>query len=170
MLNLANYWEIGDFGMTVDGAGLSDWVDLPKPSSWLVNPKPLMSDATRAPGTGIVSMAYITTAYEIVWTYKYLSQDDYDVLYNAYVQSSINNKYPFHIIKSRDSNTDQIIYATIYLQSDFQAPLYRIKHNGDGTTTRYYKDVTFTFVSVGGEDIYNFWGTGTAVEGGESNA
>ena len=124
-----------------------DGIDMPKPSDWLVNPKPMSSDAERLVGTGKMVIPYLTTAWEITWTYKYLSSEDYDKLYDAYILSTIRNKSMYHTLTTKDSNSDKVMTLDIYTQSDFSAPLYRIK-NG----VRYYKDVKFTFVSLGGDE------------------
>ena len=57
-----------------------DGIDMPKPSDWLVNPKPMSSDAERLVGSGKMVIPYLTTAWEVTWTYKYLSSEDYDKL------------------------------------------------------------------------------------------
>ena len=124
-----------------------DGIDMPKPSDWLVNPKPMSSDAERLVGTGKMVIPYLTTAWEITWTYKYLSSEDYDKLYDAYILSTIRNKSMYHTLTTKDSNSDNVMTLDIYTQSDFSAPLYRIK-NGK----RYYKDVKFVFVSLGGDE------------------
>ena len=124
-----------------------DGIDMPKPSDWLVNPKPMSSDAERLVGSGKMVIPYLTTAWEVTWTYKYLSSADYDKLYDAYILSTIRNKSMYHTLKTKDSNSDKVMTLEIYTQSDFTAPLYRIK-NG----VRYYKDVKFTFVSLGGDE------------------
>ena len=124
-----------------------DGKDMPKPSDWLVNPKPMSSDAERLVGSGKMVIPYLTTAWEITWTYKYLSSDDYDKLYDAYILSTIRNKSMYHTLTTKDSNSDKVVTYNIYTQSDFTAPLYRIK-NGK----RYYKDIKFVFVSLGGEE------------------
>ena len=124
-----------------------DGKDMPKPSDWLVNPKPMSSDAERLVGSGKMVIPYLTTAYEVTWTYKYLSSKDYDKLYDAYILSTIRNKSMYHTLKTKDSNSDNVMTLEIYTQSDFTAPLYRIK-NG----IRYYKDVKFVFVSLGGDE------------------
>lgn len=124
-----------------------DGVEMPRPSDWLVNPKPISSDAERLIGNGKAVVPYLTTAYEVTWTYKYLSSDDYDKLYNAYITKTIENKSMYHKLITKDSNSDKIMTLEIYTQSDFSAPLYRIK-NGK----RYYKDVKFVFVSLGGDE------------------
>ena len=123
-----------------------DGIDMPKPSDWLVNPKPMSSDAERLVGSGKMVIPYLTTAWEVTWTYKYLSSADYDKLYDAYILSTIRNKSMYHTLKTKDSNSDNVMTLEIYTQSDFTAPLYRIK-NG----IRYYKDVKFVFVSLGGD-------------------
>ena len=124
-----------------------DGKDMPKPSDWLVNPKPMSSDAERLVGSGKMVIPYLTTAWEITWTYKWLSSDDYDKLYDAYILSTIRNKSMYHTLTTKDSNSDKVVTCNIYTQSDFSAPVYRIK-NGK----RYYKDVKFVFVSLGGEE------------------
>ena len=45
-----------------------DGIDMPKPSDWLVNPKPMSSDAERLVGSGKMVIPYLTTAYEVTWT------------------------------------------------------------------------------------------------------
>lgn len=124
-----------------------DGIDMPKPSDWLVNPKPMSSDAERLVGSGKMVIPYLTTAYEVTWTYKYLSSEDYDKLYDAYILSTIRNKSMYHTLTTKDSNSNNVMTLDIYTQSDFSAPLYRIK-NG----VRYYKDVKFVFVSLGGDE------------------
>lgn len=124
-----------------------DGKDMPKPSDWLVNPKPMSSDAERLVGSGKMVIPYLTTAYEVTWTYKYLSSKEYDKLYDAYILSTIRNKSMYHKLTTKDSNSNKTLTLDIYTQSDFSAPLYRIK-NG----IRYYKDVKFVFVSLGGDE------------------
>ena len=124
-----------------------DGKDMPKPSDWLVNPKPMSSDAERLVGSGKMVIPYLTTAYEVTWTYKYLSSKDYDKLYDAYILSTIRNKSMYHTLITKDSNSNKTLTLNIYTQSDFSAPLYRIK-NG----IRYYKDVKFVFVRLGGDE------------------
>lgn len=124
-----------------------DGIEMPRPSDWLVNVKPISTDAERLIGNGRAVVPYLTTAYEVTWTYKYLSGDDYDVLYDAYIRKTTENKSMYHELVTRDSNSDDILTLEIYTQSDFTAPLYRIK---DGV--RYYKDIKFTFVSLGGDE------------------
>lgn len=124
-----------------------DGKDMPKPSDWLVNPKPMSSDAERLVGSGKMVIPYLTTAWEVTWTYKYLSSEDYDKLYDAYILSTIRNKSMYHTLTTKDSNSNKVMTLDIYTQSDFSAPLYRIK-NG----VRYYKDVKFVFVSLGGDE------------------
>lgn len=124
-----------------------DGIDMPKPSDWLVNPKPMSSDAERLVGSGKMVIPYLTTAWEVTWTYKYLSSEDYDKLYDAYILSTIRNKSMYHTLTTKDSNSNKVMTLDIYTQSDFSAPLYRIK-NG----VRYYKDVKFVFVSLGGDE------------------
>ena len=119
-----------------------DGKEMPRPSSWLVNPKPLSLDATRVAATGEAIVPFLRSVYEVTWTYKFLSTNDYDKLYNAYIQDTIDRQDMYHVLTTLDSNSDKILTLNIYTQSDFTAPLYRIK-NG----IRYYKDVKFVFVS-----------------------
>lgn len=124
-----------------------DGIEMPKPNEWLVNVKPMSSDAERLAGSGKMVIPYLTTAYEVTWTYKYLSAEQYDLLYDTYIRKTIRDKNFYHTLTTKDSNSDEILNLDIYTQSDFTAPLYRIK-NG----IRYYKDVKFVFVSLGGEE------------------
>lgn len=119
-----------------------DGVEMPRPSDWLVNPKPMSIDAERVAGTGEAIVPYLRTVYEVTWTYKYLSSEDYDKLYNAYIKNTITNRSMYHTLETLDSNSDETLTLNIYTQGDFTAPLYRIK---DGI--RYYRDVKFVFVS-----------------------
>ena len=119
-----------------------DGVEMPRPSDWLVNPKPMSIDAERVAGTGEAIVPYLRTVYEVTWTYKYLSSEDYDKLYNAYIKNTIINRSMYHTLETLDSNSNDTLTLNIYTQGDFTAPLYRIK---DGI--RYYRDVKFVFVS-----------------------
>ena len=119
-----------------------DGVEMPRPSEWLVNPKPLSSDAERVAGTGEAVVPYLRMVYEVTWTYKYIQTQHFDKLYNAYIKATIKNKSMYHTIETLDSNSDETLSLNVYTQSDFSAPLYRIK-NG----IRYYKDVKLVFVS-----------------------
>ena len=119
-----------------------DGVEMPRPSEWLINPKPLSSDAERVAGTGEAVVPYLRMVYEVTWTYKYIQTQDFDKLYNAYIKATIKNKSMYHTIETLDSNSDETLSLNVYTQSDFSAPLYRIK-NG----IRYYKDVKLVFVS-----------------------
>lgn len=145
--------SLSDKFMLSDAGSNKELKKMPKPSSWQVNPKPITADAKRLIGTGQIRVPYLTTAYEVVWTYKFLSEEEYDLLYDTYIRSTTENKSMYHKLLTLDSNSSGSYELKIYTQSDFTAPLYRIK-NGK----RYYKDVTFTFVSVGGQaesDVYH---------------
>lgn len=119
-----------------------DGVEMPRPSDWLVRPKPLASDAERIAGTGEAVVPYLRTVYEVTWTYKYLSSEDFDKLYVAYIQNTITNGSMYHTLETLDSNSNNTLTLNIYTQGDFEAPLYRIK---DGI--RYYVGISFVFVS-----------------------
>ncbi len=122
-----------------------DGIAMPRPSSWVTKRVPLTSDSERLPGSGRLVAPYICMVLETEWTYKTLTQAEYDVLYDAYVLSSDRNKSIEHTIKTLDSNTGLSITYKMYLQSDFTAPLKRIR-NG----VREYVNISFTFVGVGG--------------------
>lgn len=121
-----------------------DGIEMPRPSEWKVNPKPMSSDAERLAGSGKMVIPYLGWVWEVSWTYKYLSAEQYDLLYDTYILKTKREKSFYHTLTTKDSNSDEILNIDIYTQSDFTAPLYRIK-NG----VRYYKDITFTFVSLG---------------------
>ena len=124
-----------------------DNIPMPKPHEWAVYPNPVSQDAERLPGTGRMINPYLTMCWTIEWKYKYLSADQYDLLYDAYILSCVRNRSLYHTIRTRDSNSDSVKDFEIYTQSDFKAPLYRIK-NG----VRYYRDITFTFITRGGDE------------------
>lgn len=133
-----------------------DGVAMPIPSEWGMKPQILTKDAKRKISDGTLKTTYVTTCYTITWKYKYLSLADYKKLYNAYITSCASAKSINHTIATPDSNKEGKIYAgRMYTQDDFEAPLYRIDTN---SFTRYYKDVTFTFVTRGGKDsVSNYW-------------
>ena len=122
-----------------------DDIVMPRPSEWVTKPKILTRDSERLIGSGRLVAPYLGTVYETTWTYKYLDQFDYMTLYDAYILSCERNKSIEHDLETLDSNTGEVLKYRIYTQDDFQTPLYRIK---DGI--RYYTNVTFTFVGVGG--------------------
>lgn len=125
---------------TIDGK------EMPKPSEWTTSPKIMTKDSERLVGSGKLVAPYLCTIWETTWVYKYLTQEQYDLLYDAYITSCARNKSVEHNFTTLDSNTGNILSYRMYTQSDFKAPLYRIK---DGK--RYYKDVSFAFVGVGGD-------------------
>lgn len=133
--------QSGPYPFTIDG------LEMPMPDEWLVTPQIMTSDAKRTVTTGRLQAKYLQTVWVTEWTYRFISQDDYDVLYDAYILSCGRNKSIEHAFTTLDSNTGQIISYTMYTQDDFKAPLYYIR-NGK----RWYRDVTFTFVGVGGGD------------------
>lgn len=126
-----------------------DDIEMPKPNAWQTNPKPISADAERLPGNGKAVVPYKTMCWETVWTYNYLSGEDFDILYDAYILSCIRNKSMYHTLTTLDSNTGEVKTMEIYTQSDFTAPLYRINPINN---KRFYKDVKFTFISLGGEE------------------
>lgn len=123
-------------GFKIDGK------DMPRPDDWQVNPKPLASDAERVAATGEAIVPFLREVYEVTWKYRFIKANDFDKIYNAYIQSSIDNRNMYHTLETQDSNSDRTLTLNIYTQGDFQAPLYWIR-NG----IRYYKDISFVFVS-----------------------
>lgn len=124
-----------------------DGIEMPKPSSWMTKPNIMTSESERLVGNGKLVAKYLTTIWETTWTYKKLEQAEYDLLYDVYIKSCIRDKSLEHDFCTLDSNTGEVLSYRIYTQNDFQAPLYRIV-NGK----RVYKDITFTFIGVGGDD------------------
>ncbi len=131
-----------------------DGKPMPIPSSWQVDPKILTRDSKRKLSTGALWAPYICTVYTVTWTYKYLSSKDYKKLYDAYIASVASTKDKHgsvkHYIATMDSNRKDSVFCTpCYTEDSFKAPLYRIDPI---TREHYYKDVTFTIVSLGGPD------------------
>lgn len=124
-----------------------DGIEMPKPNEWQVSPNPVSKDAERLAGNGKLIAPYLTMCWTIEWKYKNMKSEDYDKLYDAYITSCIRNKSMYHTLTTKDSNSDTVKTYEIYTQSDFKAPLYRIK-NG----VRYYKEFTVTFVTRGGDE------------------
>lgn len=125
-----------------------DGVSMPKPSSYQTNPKILTGDAHRLIGNGRMVVPYVTTVWETTWHYKLIDGAMYDVIYNAYITATVNNKNMYHSLTTIDSNTGNSKTYQIYTQDDFAGHLYRVKPDG----TREYDDVSFVFVGVGGEE------------------
>lgn len=119
---------------------------MPKPSTTKTKYAIQTTESQRLPANGKLITDYLQTLYETTWTYKYMDASAYDLLFNAYIKSCKTNNSIEHSFKTIDSNTGNSLSYTMYTQSDFEAPMYYLK-NG----VRYYKDVTFVFVGVGGE-------------------
>lgn len=120
-------------------------VDMPKPHTWEVDLVPLRTDSERLPATGRFVSNFVCYTKQVIWTYKKLTEDEYKLLYDNYVNSCTVENKGETTITTEDSNTGEVITLIIYVQDDFKAPLYRI-NNGK----REYRNITFTFVGVGG--------------------
>ena len=131
---------------------------MPIPSSWQVDPQILTRDAKRKIANGVLKAPYICTCYTITWTYKYLSYSDYQKLRQAYIDHCTTDKKVKLYVSTMDSNREDSVFCTLaYTEDGFKAPLYRINPR---TGEKYYKDVTFKIVSVGGKDKFtNFFVT-----------
>lgn len=126
-----------------------DGVEMPRPSDWITKPRVMTKDAERLIGNGRLVAEYLGTVPETVWTYKRLTQEQYDILYAKYIKACAINKSIEHSVKTIDSNTGQSISYTGYTENNFEAALYRIK-NGK----RIYHNVVVTIVGVGGDDSW----------------
>lgn len=172
MTELSDNFRIRPSGGTTWG----EETRMPKPSNYTINPKPLSSNAERVAGTGELFAPFLRMCYEIVWEYKYLSEEEFRRIYNAYIGYVENNKSLYIEVMTLDSNASlsggQIgtdkgsqVYSA-YVQGDFTAPMYHImpkyavetdtdsygnEYISGFTKTnqyiKYYKDVTFTFVT-----------------------
>lgn len=118
-----------------------DGIDMPIPSSVLVNPKPLSSNAERVAGTGEAVVPFLRMTYEVTWTYAWLEFDDYYKLYKQYIEVTAENESMYHTLTTFDSNTKKNLTINIYTQGDFTAP---IDHVYEGVPV--YTNVVFTFV------------------------
>lgn len=114
------------------------------PSDWEINNKITSIDSMRIPETLELVQNMKGTLYEIKWTYKHLTQEEYDAIYNLYIENTIQSNDPNHTLITCDHNSNNIFEFDIYTQSDFVSRLYRINHL---TGNREYRDVTFVFVS-----------------------
>lgn len=127
-----------------------DKKSMPVPHSWSTKPNVMTRDSKRSVSNGNMTAPYLNTIMETTWTYKNLSQADYDLLYDTYIASCARNKSVYHTFASMDSNTGKVITYKMYTQSDFDAPLYRIRNGNE----RYYKEFNVTFVGVGNAPSY----------------
>lgn len=123
-----------------------DGIEMPKPSDYITNYKPIYLDSERLPGNGKFVATYLTSVYETTWTYKYLNQEQFDKLF-AHIKEVKSTGNIYHTVTTIDSNTGEVITYEFYVPGDFTAPLYRIK-NG----VRYYRDVKFVFIGRGGDE------------------
>lgn len=141
MTDLERYTALGfdTNPFTIDGKSM------PMPSSWVTSPQIMTTDAKRTVSTGRLVAKYLQTVWVTEWTYAYITQEQYDILYNAYILSCDINKNIEHTFTTIDSNTGKLLSYKMYTQNDFKAPLYRVR-NG----IREYVNVTFTFTGVGG--------------------
>ena len=124
-----------------------DNIEMPKPDEWATTTELLSSSAGRLPGSGKMVIEYLSTTYKTEWKYKLMTGAEFDTVYDAYVKSCKTNKSFEHSFKTLSSIDGSSLSYTMYTQNEVAAPLYMIK-NG----VRYYKDVTFTFVGVGGDE------------------
>lgn len=133
-------------------------VAMPIPSSWQVDPKILTRDVKRRLKDGALSAPYITTVYTITWVYKYLKFEAYKKLRQAYIDHCATDKSVKIYVATMDSNRKDSVFCTpAYTEDGFTAPLYKVDPI---TKEHYYKDVTFTIVSLGGpEDHTNYFVT-----------
>lgn len=122
-----------------------DGIDMPKPDVWDVKTNIVTRGSERLIGSGRLVAPFLGIVYETTWVYKYLEEEDYDILYDAYITSCTRNNSVEHDLTTLDSNTGLPLSYRMYTQNNFQAPLYSIR-NGK----RVYTEVTFTFVGVGG--------------------
>lgn len=123
-----------------------DEVDMPKPHIYKTRPMILTRDSERLVGSGRLIAPYLGTVWETQWTYKKLRGSDYDTIYEAYILSCDTNKSIEHTLKTLDSNTGDVLTYRIYTQDDFDGGAIARMENG----IRIYKNITFTFVGVGG--------------------
>lgn len=129
-----------------------DGKNMPEPDEYQIDPNIVSSDATRRVDDGVAIVPFLTVACTITWKYKYIDQKSYDLLYDAYILETLRKSQTdpdnamYHTLRTKDSNSGNIYNFTIYTQNDFKAPLKKIV-NG----VREYRDVIFTFTSIGGD-------------------
>lgn len=137
-----------------------DGVNMPTPNSYSTDTQIVSTeDSGRLAGNGAMQIDFLTHVFVTTWTYRYMTGDEYDLVYQNYVVSTIKNKNMYHTLKTLNSNGDNSLTYEIYTQDEIKALLqkrtfkpsyYMGKYFENGV--RMYKDVTFTFVGVGGED------------------
>lgn len=124
-----------------------DGIDMPKPHSYKTITHIITENAERLAGSGRLVADFRGIIYETIWYYKYLSEEDYDKIYDAYVLSCLRNNSIEHTLRTINSNDGKVLEYKIYTQADIDVPLWRYNPK---TGKREYRDVTFTFVGVGG--------------------
>jgi len=122
-----------------------DGIECKRPTTYLTKVHTITQDSERLPGSYRLVAPYKATVYETIWTYKILTGAEYDILYNAFVFSNIANKSIEHTLKTINSNTGASLTYKTYTPETFEGNLIRLV-NGN----REYRDVTFTFIGVGG--------------------
>lgn len=125
-------------------------VEMPRPSSWKTIPHIMTKDSERLIGNGKLVAPYLQAVPETIWEYKYLTGEQYDIIYNQYIKAVVINKNIECTVKTLDSNTGKSITYTGYTEDNFSAALYRVKPDG----TRVYTNVVLTIVGVGGDDSW----------------
>lgn len=120
-------------------------ISMPRPHSFKVAKKWNNLDAERDINTGHLILNPINRIYETVWNYKLLREDQYRLIYEQVFQDSKEN-YEKEF-KTVDSNTFKQLSYTTYEPDNFDSPIVTSVQS-DGY--RYYKDIKFSFTSVGG--------------------
>lgn len=136
--------------MSVDSRFKIDGVSMPKPSSWGCNPNIMSRDAGRLAGNGKMVIPYLSTVWTTEWNYNYLEEDDFDIIWDAYVESTIENKNFYHTLETLDNKGRRKVYK-VYTEDKPYAPIAFYKHR-NGREIRCYTNLKFTFVGVGGEE------------------
>lgn len=126
-----------------------DDIDMPIPNDYQTIRHVMYDEPKRLIGSGRLVSPYKQTVLETEWTYKKMTGEQYDIIYDAYVLSCERNKSGEHVLTTYESNTDKNVTYTIVTESSMvngKKHLARILPDGK----REYRGVTFTFVGVGG--------------------
>lgn len=137
-----------------------DGINMPKPYNFNTETQIISTeDSGRLAGNGAMQVDYLTYVFVTTWSYDFMTGDEYDLVYKNYIEKTIKTKNMYHTLKTINSNTCESVEYKIYTQDKTSAELDRFNkqlYNYMGLTfvngARVYKDVTFTFVGVGGED------------------
>lgn len=137
-----------------------DGINMPRPNEFDTATQLISTeDSGRLAGNGAMQTEFLTHVFVTTWKYYFMTGDEYDLVYKQYIEKTIMNKNMYHNLKTINSNTGKSLTYDIYTQDEMKSILIKLNtkdsyymslHFVNGV--RMYKDITFTFVGVGGDE------------------